>query len=94
MNVVQDTVVQMTIPSSDLKFLVGHIDRVEVLKDDGTNAEVAVYWGIQEMQRLVRLYGEAPNPMDKEYDWPGLYAPFVHQRITASYLAQIGRAHV
>ena len=92
MNVVQDTVVQMTIPSSDLKFLVGHIDRVEVLKDDGTNAEVAVYWGIQEMQRLVRLYGEAPNPMDKEYDWPGLYAPFVHQRITASYLALRDRA--
>ena len=63
MNVVQDTVVQMKIPSSDLKFLVGHIDRVEVLKDDGTNAEVAVYWGLEEMQRLVGLYGDAPCPM-------------------------------
>ena len=92
MNVVQDTVVQMTIPSSDLKFLVGHIDRVEVLKDDGTNAEVAVYWGLEEMQRLVGLYGDAPCPMNKEYDWPGLYAPFVHQRITASYLALRDRA--
>jgi SNF2 family DNA or RNA helicase len=92
MNVVEDTVVHMVIPSSDLEFLVGHIDRVEVLKDDGTDAEVVVYWGIEEMQRLVRLYGEAPNPMLKEYDWPGLYAPFVHQRITASYLALRDRA--
>jgi len=92
MNVVQDTIVHMTVPSSDLKFLVGHIDRVEVLKDDGTNAEVAVYWGIEEMQRLVNLYGDAPSPMNKEYDWPGLYAPFVHQRITASYLALRDRA--
>jgi SNF2 family DNA or RNA helicase len=92
MNVVEDTVVHMVIPSSDLGFLVGHIDRVEVLKNDGTDAEVVVYWGIEEMQRLVRLYGEAPNPMLKEYDWPGLYAPFVHQRITASYLALRDRA--
>jgi len=92
MNVVEDTVVHMVIPSSDLEFLVGHIDRVEVLKDDGTDAEVVVYWGIEEMQRLVRLYGEAPNPMLKEYDWPGLYAPFVHQRITASYLSLRDRA--
>ena len=92
MNVVEDTVVRMTIPSTDLKFLVGHIDRIEVLKDDGNNAEVVVYWGIEEMQRLVRLYGDAPNPMNKDYEWPGLYAPFAHQRITASYLALRDRA--
>ena len=92
MNVVEDTIVHMTVPSSDLQFLVGHIDRVEVLKDDGNNAEVAVYWGLEEMQRLVNLYGDAPSPMNKDYEWPGLYAPFVHQRITASYLALRNRA--
>jgi len=82
----------MQVPSTDLKFLVGHIDRVEVIKDDGNTADVVVYWGLQEMQRLVRLYGDAPSPMDKEYEWPGLYAPFAHQRITASYLALRNRA--
>lgn len=92
MNVVEDTIVHMQIPSADLKFLIGHIDRVEVLKDDGNMADVAVYWGLQEMQRLVRLYGDAPSPMDKDYDWPGLYSPFAHQRITASYLALRNRA--
>lgn len=86
MKVVQDTAVHMVIPSEDLQFLLGHIDRIEVLNDNGSQASVMVYWGLPEMQRLVRLYGEAPSPMDKEYDWPGLYTPFVHQRVTASYL--------
>jgi len=58
-----------------------------VLKDDGTNAEVVVYWGVPEMQRLVRVYGDAPNPMLKEYNWPGMYQPFAHQKVTASFLA-------
>ena len=92
MNVVDDTVVRMTVPSADLQFLIGHIDRCEVLKDDGVNADVVVYWGVEEMQRLVRLYGDAPNPMDKQYSWPGLYTPFAHQVVTASYLALRDRA--
>lgn len=87
MDVVDDVVVRMVIPSTDLQFLVGHIDRCEVLKDDGEMAEVVVYWGIPEMQRLVRIYGDAPNPMLKQYDWPGMFKPFVHQKITAGYLA-------
>ena len=87
MDVVDDVVVRMVIPSTDLQFLIGHIDRCEVLKDDGETAEVAVYWGIPEMQRLVRIYGDAPNPMLKQYDWPGMFKPFVHQKITAGYLA-------
>jgi SNF2 family DNA or RNA helicase len=87
MDVVDDVVVRMVIPSIDLQFLVGHIDRCEVLRDDGETAEVVVYWGIPEMQRLVRIYGDAPNPMLKQYDWPGMFKPFVHQKITAGYLA-------
>ena len=77
----------MVIPSYQVSLLVGHIEKCEVLKDDGTSAELLVYWGIAEMQRLVRVFGEAPSPMLDEYDWPGLYTPFVHQKTTASYLA-------
>ena len=87
MKVVQDTAVHMVVPSKDLQHILGFIDRVEVINDNGFDASIMVYWGLPEMQRLVRLYGDAPSPMDKEYDWPGLYTPFVHQRITASYLA-------
>ena len=43
MNVVEDTAIHMYIPSNDVQFLVGHIDRVEVINDDGNQAEVMVY---------------------------------------------------
>jgi SNF2 family DNA or RNA helicase len=87
MEVIEKTAVRMVIPSYQVSLLVGHIEKCEVLKDDGTSAELLVYWGIAEMQRLVRVFGEAPSPMLDEYDWPGLYTPFVHQKTTASYLA-------
>jgi SNF2 family DNA or RNA helicase len=87
MEVIENTAVRMVIPSNQVSLLVGHIEKCEVLSDDGKFAEVLVYWGINEMQRLVRVYGEAPSPMSNEYDWPGLYTPFVHQKTTASYLA-------
>lgn len=92
MHVVDDTVVRMTIPSDEVEFLMGHIERCEVLKDDGDMADVVVYWGVQEMQRLARVYGDAPNPMLKKYEWPGMYEPFAHQKVTASFLALRDRA--
>ena len=87
MQVIDNTAVHMVIPSHQLGYLVGHIERCEVLSDDGKQAEVLVYLGIKEMQRLMKVYGDAPSPMSHEYDWPGMYTPFVHQKITASYLA-------
>ena len=92
MHVVDDTVVRMTIPSDEVEFLMGHIERCEVLKDDGDMADVVVYWGVQEMQRLARVYGDAPNPMLKKYEWPGMYEPFAHQKVTASFLTLRDRA--
>jgi SNF2 family DNA or RNA helicase len=92
MQVIDNTAVHMKIPSNELSHLVGHIEKCEVLRDDGKFAEVMVYWGIKEMQRLIKVYGDAPSPMSNEYDWPGMYTPFVHQKTTASYLALRQRA--
>jgi len=92
MVVIDNTAVHMLIPSEQLDYLVGHIERCEVLSNNGKQAEVLVYWGIQEMQRLMKVYGDAPSPMTNEYDWPGMYTPFLHQKITASYLALRQRA--
>ena len=87
MQVIDNTAVHLKVPSHQLNYLVGHIERCEVLSDDGKFVEVLVYLGIKEMQHLMKLYGEAPSPMPHEYDWPGMYTPFVHQKTTASYLA-------
>jgi SNF2 family DNA or RNA helicase len=92
MEVIDNTAVHMFVPSEDAKHLVGYIDKCEVLSDDGKIAELLVYWGIEEMQRVVKVLGEAPSPMLSKYDWPGLYTPFVHQKTTASYLSLRSRA--
>jgi SNF2 family DNA or RNA helicase len=92
MEVIDNTAVRMTIPTEQLGHLVGHIEKCEVLNDNGTQAEVLIYLGIKEMQRLIKVYGDAPSPMAHEYDWPGMYTPFVHQKTTASFLALRQRA--
>lgn len=43
--------------------------------------------------RVLRNLGfDAPAPMSYYYDWPGLYKPFEHQRITAEFLTLNPRA--
>ena len=92
MVVVEDTAVHLQIPSKDLQYLVGYIDKCEVLEDNGTTAEILVYWGNEEMSRLTKLYGNAPSPITKKYNWPGMYTPFNHQKTTSAYLTLRDRA--
>jgi SNF2 family DNA or RNA helicase len=91
-DVVQDTAVHIKVPSKDLQAITNDITKYAILSDDGTNAELAVYFGIQEMQRLTKMYGDAPNPILKKYSWPGIYTPFEHQKTTAAFLALRTRA--
>jgi SNF2 family DNA or RNA helicase len=65
-----------------------------VLDDNGETADIVVYWGIKEMQHIARFYSELklPSPILKEYDWPGLFTPFLHQKTTAAFLSLRDRA--
>ena len=55
--------------------------------------EVLVKWGLEEAQVLKNLkLKNIPSPIDAQYDWPGLYKPFAHQRTTASFLTMHRRA--
>ena len=61
-------------------------------KDLG-NGQVLVNWGLDEAQVLKNLkIKSVPSPINKEYDWPGRYKPFDHQRETASFLTLHRRA--
>jgi hypothetical protein len=46
------------------------------------------------MQHIARFYSELklPSPILKEYDWPGLFTPFLHQKTTAAFLSLRDRA--
>ena len=52
--------------------------------DDNT---VLVNWGLDEVQVLKNLkIKNVPSPIFRNYDWPGLYKPFDHQKTTAAFL--------
>jgi SNF2 family DNA or RNA helicase len=47
---------------------------------------VSVPHRMEEVRVLRNLGMDAPAPMSFYYDWPGMYKPFDHQRITAEFL--------
>lgn len=57
------------------------------IEQRGDVTAVAVHWGLKEAQ-VLRTLGvkRVPSPIDRDYDWPGLYTPMAHQRETASFL--------
>ena len=70
-----------------------YLERSQVLEDNGKEADVLVYWGIEEMQRLVKVCGDkVPSPIQRDYKWPGMYTPFKHQETTAAFLSLQDRA--
>lgn len=54
--------------------------------------DVLVKWGIDESRVLQNLNINAPSPITGQYDWPGRYTPFEHQKDTASFLTLNPRA--
>lgn len=61
-------------------------------KQVGDN-QVAVHWGLDEAQVLKNLkIKDVPSPIYKDYDWPGMYKPFTHQKTTAAFLTLHRRA--
>lgn len=62
---------------------------------DGTGRyKVLVNFGLEEAQVLKNIgIKNVPSPILYNYKWPGMYAPFAHQRSTASFLSLHRRAY-
>ena len=61
-------------------------------KDLGNN-NVLVKWGVDEARVLRNLnVKNVPSPILGKYNWPGRFAPFDHQKTTASFLTMNRRA--
>jgi SNF2 family DNA or RNA helicase len=92
-NIVEDQAVRFKIESSKVSLITDYLERSQVLEDNGKEADVLVYWGIEEMQRLVKVCGDkVPSPIQRDYKWPGMYTPFKHQETTAAFLSLQDRA--
>jgi hypothetical protein len=68
------------------------IPKHHVVRQLGGGAEIAVYWGLDEVRVLRNLGVDAPSPILKRYDWPGRYRPMSHQMDTAAFLTLHKRA--
>jgi len=58
-----------------------------------SDGSVAVHWGLKEAQMLKTLgLPDVPSPIERDYNWPGLFKPMNHQKETSSFLTLHPRA--
>jgi len=71
-----------------------HIKQSKHVGTDEDGAEkVLVNWTLGNTRKLANLgLSKTPSPILRDYDWPGIYKPYDHQRQTASFLAANNRA--
>lgn len=94
MKIVDNAAIQFTCPTTTAHAIKDYIERSEILNVKDQAADVVVYWGLDEMQRLARIDPsiKIPSPIERDYDWPGMFQPFAHQRDTARFLSLHRRA--
>jgi SNF2 family DNA or RNA helicase len=80
--------------SKNAEKITSYLEKSEVLYDDGYNTKLVVAWELPEMQHVASVDCELklPSPITKEYQWPGMFTPFTHQRTTAEFLSLRKRA--
>jgi hypothetical protein len=93
MEIIDNTAVKLTVPEHIVSHITSNIEKCEVLEHKGNLTDLVVFWGVDEMTRLNQLISfrnNLPSPIVRDYDWPGIYKPFEHQRVTQnSYLSII-----
>lgn len=95
MEIVENSAVRFQCPTDFAQTIVQYIDKAEVIESSNGVSDMVVYWGLDEMQRLARIAPntvKVPSPIERDYNWPGMYTPMDHQRDTARFLSLHRRA--
>jgi SNF2 family DNA or RNA helicase len=101
MEVIENTALRLTVPNQIAQNILSKVEKSELIIDCGTAKDIAVYWGFDEASLLTYLLdGELPkegtpiipSPILRDYNWPGVFKPFDHQKSTASFLSLRQRA--
>lgn len=95
MKVINNEAIQVRLPAAVVATAAEHIERAEAL----SSSELLLCWDYAEVLKLTYLLDmqpvdlpNIPSPIERDYDWPGIYKPFDHQRETASFLSIRRRA--
>jgi SNF2 family DNA or RNA helicase len=100
MQIISNTALQLAVPAGVLDQAIQYIHDAKIVTN-GARKELLLRWGYDEVLKLTYLLDglqprssvpELPSPMLKDYDWPGIYKPFAHQKDTASFLSIRKRA--
>lgn len=95
MQIVENSAVRFQCPSDIATTITRYIEKSEVVESNGAISDVMVYWDLPEMQRLARIAPSAikvPSPIERDYNWPGMFTPFNHQKDTSRFLTLYKRA--
>ena len=95
MQIVDNAAVRFQCPSDIASTITRYIEKSEVVNNDEGVSEVVVYWDLPEMQRLARIAPSSikvPSPIERDYNWPGMFTPFDHQKDTSRFLTLHKRA--
>ena len=101
MNIVENQALQFSIPYNLADELYETIEKCEIVSSSNDTKEVLLYWDQPELADAAFILDSAqpnntlpklPSPILRDYDWPGIYRPFEHQKDTASFLSIRQRA--
>jgi SNF2 family DNA or RNA helicase len=95
MELIDNKAVKITVPNDVSTVIQKHIERAEIIGTRGNLTDVLVYWGIDEMTQLNKLFlfgKPLPSPITRDYEWTGRFKPFKHQKTTSEFLSIQERA--
>jgi len=101
MELVENAAVKLTVSNNFAAEVSARIPRSEIIRDNKHSKDVLIYWNHSEMKILAEYLDtflpnqnipKIPSPIERDYQWPGFYKPFDHQRDTASFLSIRQRA--
>ena len=93
MKIVDNSAIEVSLPNELGEQVLSRLDRSVRVDDE----KILFYWDYDEVSTTVRLVdmsntSNIPSPMLRDYNWPGMFKPFAHQRDTASFLSVRQRA--
>lgn len=100
MQIVENKAIKVAVPSTAADHIL-EIENSGLINDLGGIKEVLVKWGYEEATQLAGIFDgyqpnpavpKIPSPIMRDYQWPGIYKPFEHQKDTASFLSLRHRA--
>ena len=95
MQIIENTAMRFSMPTEEANRVLSSIEKSEMINHYPTTKELLVYWGYDEaalVAKIAETDTTIPSPMLRDYDWPGMFVPFAHQKATSSFLSLRRRA--